>query len=375
MPVTSAPSRTVLRSVLAVTAAVASGCLVLTLSACAPPVASDPVASTATLPGGYTGDAALAELLRPSFASVDPAPAVAAAVIEADGTVRTVFHGADESSVFEIGSITKTFTGELVAEAIARGEVELDDTLDEHLDLAGTPVGELAIADLVTHSSGLPTFPDHDEAWLDRLRAAYEAGQDGIDETLDELLAEARSVPATSIAPERQYSNLGAALVGQALAAAAGTDYPTLLEDRLFGPLGLDDASLPLVDSEVPTGHLGGAGEAGDPAEPTTLAAYAPAGGIHATLGDLVAYAEAVIDGPLTGSAAQQAHGEVTDTGYFWGLQQVGDHAVVEHGGMTNGFSSMLFIDTTAGTASIVLVNRNLGLEGVAETLIAATGR
>jgi len=64
--------------------------------------------------------------------------------------------GADENTVYEIGSITKTFTAALFADAVARGEVNADTLLAELLSVDGTPVADVTLAELASHRSGLP---------------------------------------------------------------------------------------------------------------------------------------------------------------------------------------------------------------------------
>jgi CubicO group peptidase (beta-lactamase class C family) len=70
---------------------------------------------------------------------------------------------APERAVFEIGSITKVFTSLLLAIAVERGEVGLDDPLVEHLPRgtrvpmrAGRPI---TLVNLATHTPGLPRLP------------------------------------------------------------------------------------------------------------------------------------------------------------------------------------------------------------------------
>lgn len=336
-------------------------------------VATAPAPGTGSSSGASGADAAsndeeLLRAIRPSF--TDSTDRAAVAVIDGDG-VRTAFIDADESTVFEIGSITKAFTGELLAEAVERGEVRLTDTLGEHLDLGDAPVASVTLRDLAAHNAGLPTFPD-DPEWVERATADIEAGGDGVDATLDDLLDHARGL---EIQAEQgfSYSNIGAALVGQAVAAAADTDYVTLLSERLLEPLDLDGVSVPLDDPDVPSGHAGGTDAAGNAVEASTLGAYAPAGGIHATIGDLVKFAEAVIDGELADSAAQTDTvdlGSGASMGYFWGVDDEGGHRIVSHNGMTGGFASVLVIDVTAGTAVIVLSNQSDGVDHVGATLL-----
>ncbi|WP_173922630.1 serine hydrolase [Agromyces sp. Marseille-P2726] len=344
------------------------GCLALTACSAAGEAPETEPASGASGADTPANDEELLRAIRPSF--TDSTDRAAVAVIDAGG-VRTAFIDADESTVFEVGSITKVFTGELLAEAIERGEVRADDELGAHLDLGDAPVASVTLRDLAAHTAGLPIFPD-DPEFVEAATADIEAGGDGIDATLDDLLEHARSLEITP-GQGFSYSNIGAALVGQALAAAAGADYGTILSERLLEPLGLDGVSLPLDDAEVPSGHAVGFDSDGDAVEPSTLGAYAPAGGIHATVGDLVKFANAVIDGQLAGSAAQTDTVDVgggTSMGYFWSVDDRGDRRIVSHNGLTGGFASVLFIDVDAGTAAIVLSNQADGIDQVGETLL-----
>ncbi|WP_425843516.1 serine hydrolase domain-containing protein [Agrococcus sp. TSP3-2-1] len=328
------------------------------------PAAATPSASDST----ELGDEELLELVRRSFAG--PTERAAAALIDASG-VRTAYIRADASTVFEVGSITKVFTGELLAEAVERGEVRLGDALGDHLEIGDAPVGAVSLRALAAHTGGLPRFPT-DPAIVDAAMADIEAGGDGIDATLDDLLAHARGLEIQS-EPGYLYSNIGAALLGQALAAAAGVDYPTLLADRLLEPLGLDGASLPLDDADVSTAHAGGFDRAGVAVEPTSLGAYAPVGGLHATLEDLIRFGEAVIDGELTGSAAQidaiDIGGGVA-IGYFWRIDEDPDARVLSHDGRTGSFSSVLLVDVMHGTAAIVLSNQDSGVGRIGASLL-----
>ena len=98
---------------------------------------------------------------------------IAVGVVEADGSTRTAFAGsAGEGartlgghSGFEIGSITKTFTGILLAEMVRTGEVRFDDPVSRHLP-EGVRVPsrggqEITLLDLATHYSRLPGMPDN----------------------------------------------------------------------------------------------------------------------------------------------------------------------------------------------------------------------
>ncbi|MGI9824670.1 serine hydrolase domain-containing protein [Agromyces sp. Marseille-Q5079] len=278
----------------------------------------------------------------------------AVAVID-DGDVEIVYQRADEDTFYEIASITKVLTGELLAIAIERGEVGLDDPLGAYLPLGDAPAASVTLRSLATHRSGLP-FEPTDPAWA----AESESGGNPYTATLDELLAFARVEPVAP-APEFAYSNLGAALLGHALAAAAGTDYRTLLEERVLEPIGMDDAVLAETPEQVPEGHAGGHDVSGDPVDPWWGEGFGPAAMVHTTLPDLIALAEAVLDGPLSDSVALEPIAPGTNRfeqiGYFWWIIEERPRTFTEHPGTTDGFRSHLLIDRAAGIASIVLVN------------------
>ncbi len=334
----------------AATAMVTAGAVMTGCSAVAPPDGG----AAAETRERYSGDEELLEVVRSSFRGPDD---IAAVAVVSDGEIRTAFVRAEPETRFEVGSITKTFTGLLLAEAIERGEASLDDPIGEYLDLDGAPIADVPLGAFAAHRSGLQVFPS-DPDWQAAALELDEQGKDAIDETLDELLelARAEQLPAD---PGFEYSNFGAALLGQAVAAAAGMEYADLLEDRILEPLDLDETSLPVEDDEVPHELARGVMPDGRDAEPSTLAAFAPAGGIVARVDDLARYAQAVIDGPFADSAALEQNPMGDDgIGYLWGLSSEGGHEFVSHGGMTAGFTSSLLIDRTAGTAAIVFVNR-----------------
>ncbi|BFV58429.1 serine hydrolase domain-containing protein [Kitasatospora sp. CMC57] len=194
----------------------------------------------------------LAHLLRPLFSGVSPTGGVAIAVIR--GNERTVVCRGyvDRSGArpvradtrFALGSVTKTFTGLLLAEMVARGEVGYEDPIDRHLPaevLPGYPQDRpITLLHLATHTSGLPRLPvgllpSALPRWFTAPYATF---------SRPHLF---RALPRTPVrgAPGAQvrYSSLGCGLLGLALESAAGVRYEELLASRICGPLGLIDTS------------------------------------------------------------------------------------------------------------------------------------
>ena len=183
-------------------------------------------------------------------------------VIEPGGT-RIVAHGRtsstdaltpDGDTLFEVASITKVFTSLLLAEMARRGEVALDDPVAAYLPSeAKVPERGRAITlrDLSTHVSGLPRFIEDFEPRDDR--NPYE------DVTIDRLYAFLAShALRREVGTKYEYSNLGAALLGQALALKAGGDYEDVLRQRVLDPLSLSSTRVTLtaeMRSRLAPGH------------------------------------------------------------------------------------------------------------------------
>lgn len=77
----------------------------------------------------------------------------------AQGAFSTAAIGATPDDDFEIGSISKTITGLLYADAVSMGIVDRGTRLGDLLDVGDGPVAAIAIPDLATHRSGLPKLP------------------------------------------------------------------------------------------------------------------------------------------------------------------------------------------------------------------------
>ena len=142
-------------------------------------------------------------------------------------------------TLFRIGSITKAFTGQLLASLAADGVVSLADPLTKYVPEFIAPMSEggrpIRLIDLATHSAGLPREVPHapgppDDPFVNVTHDAFVAWLKA-----NPLLF----TPGTSIS----YSNFGFDLLAAALAAAAHQPYPDLLDARVIRPLGLRDTT------------------------------------------------------------------------------------------------------------------------------------
>ena len=155
----------------------------------------------------------------------------------------------DGGTLFRIGSITKAFTGQVLASLAADGVVTLADPLTKYVPDFIAPLSEggrpIRLVDLATHSAGLPREVPHapgppDDPFANITREAFVAWLKA-----NPLLF----TPGTSIL----YSNFGFDLLAAALSAAAQKPYPDLIAERVLKPLGLADTTF------APSGRSDGA--------------------------------------------------------------------------------------------------------------------
>src|SRR4051812_4938810 len=165
---------------------------------------------------------------------------IAAGVIDS-GAIATGYYCADPASqrpyddhtAFEIGSISKTMTAALLAELVARGDVALGDPIAKLLP-PGTRVPsfnghDITIGQIVTHTSGLPALPANYRP--PDINNPYAAVTER-----DLLDALAGTILTREPGSAWEYSNFATMVLSYALAKRAGTDYETLLRERLLTP-------------------------------------------------------------------------------------------------------------------------------------------
>ncbi|MEU9122590.1 serine hydrolase domain-containing protein [Streptomyces sp. NPDC048506] len=240
--------------------------------------------------------AALADRLADAVTRIDAPDVVLAATRRG---VRTVVTGGTALSPptprhalhYELGSLSKTFTVLLLTGLARSGVLALDDPLAAHLP--GLPLPHprsrrITLWHLATHTSGLPRIPA--DLIAGALLHPYANGYASYD-TERLLRTFARTRPRHRPGTRWRYSNFGLALLGPAMSRAAGAAYPELLADRVLGPLGLADTTL--GPGTTGTDAIGHRTNGVTPVPGADMGAFAAAGSVRATPGDLLGYLEA----------------------------------------------------------------------------------
>jgi len=301
------------------------------------------------------------EILAVTAKPLDQLVVVEVTINRSDSQAQVAYaqYGADRHTEFEIGSVSKTVTATLFAEAIRRGEVTPGTRVGDVLPLDGAPVADVSLEELASHRSGLPSVPSGvdiliaEARWMLRGTDPYPSDPDAVVEAARTEQLVGRGTVS--------YSNLGMSLLGQALAAAAGTSYQQLVADRFIAPLGLEETRVPLTIGGLGADPTTGWSSGGQHMDPWTMSSFAPAGGVRSTAADMAIWAEALLRSDAPGMDALEprfdAGGALGQIGWAWFTTPIDGRDITWHNGMTGGFASMFALDRDAGRAVIVLSN------------------
>lgn len=301
-------------------------------------------------------------------------PGIVIGILEEDEleltALGTVEGATDPASLcWEIGSITKVFTGLLLAEMSIQNEVDLADPIGRYLpdEVAGRlPAGALqpSLTDLATHTSGLPRLP------LNIIRLVRKSDNPYSRLTEDDVFG---YLGARTKRPRRRrsrYSNYGMGLLGHLLARAAGQSYSSLIEERLLSPLGMRATRIGSCGGDTQTVQ---GFRKGRPTPPWTFGALEGAGGIRSTVGDLITFARACFDPPdgPVGEALDLARRPFFRSrlpsgsrGLGWMLRshQKRPTPTPWHNGGTFGATSFLAVDPALSRAVVAFGNTGPGI-------------
>lgn len=307
------------------------------------------------------------------------------AVVE-DGTPAFAGHGVteagsstpvDETTLFEIGSLSKIFTSLLLAQMVLDGTMELDSAVADYLpegtdvpDFEGTPV---TLFDLATHSAGLPPIPP-ELAFADPANPYPAYTQDMLLDTVGKLPLAGE--PGTHYS----YSNTGYALLGVAIAHAANRSYEELVTERILEPLGMEDTLL-VVSGDKIARFASGHDAAGEPVPHWDFDVFAAAGGWRSSAADMarfIAAASGQAETPLAPAFAlmlertRPAGSPGMSIGLGWMIREREGGSTVWHNGLTGGFNSFAGFDRQSGRAAVVLANQltATGIEDIGFHLI-----
>ena len=274
----------------------------------------------------------------------------------------------DARTLFEIGSVTKTFTALLLADLVEQGKVKLSDPvrlyLPESVTMPQQGDKEITLLHLATHTSALPRIPT--SIGLKALISNDPYRNYGTDDLYKTL---SRTKLPRDPGERYEYSNLGFALLGHVLSRQAGKSYEELVIERICEPLELRETRVTLDDElrkrlAPPHDALGRRSSNWD------FDVFAGAGALRSTTDDMLTYLEANMGLKKCAllpamrrchQAAYPAESDLQSTGLAWHIQNGLDSPpLIFHGGGTGGYNSIVGFAQEDGTplfGIVVLAN------------------
>jgi D-alanyl-D-alanine-carboxypeptidase/D-alanyl-D-alanine-endopeptidase len=268
----------------------------------------------------------------------------------------------DGDTVFEIGSITKVFTALLLADMVARGEIELTDPVEKYLPPEGRPKPfdgkPISLLDLSTYVSGLPRLPTN---FSPRDKANPYA-----DYTVPQLYSfPSEFTPRYYPGSHYEYSNLGFALLGHVLSLRAGRGYEELATSRICEPLGLNDTRITLSSAmreRLAQGH-----DTSLHAVPGwDLPTLAGAAALRSTANDMMHFLDACQGKQKTDvspaiASLLEVRRQTDENGVYaaagWFVETAHNDELVMKDGGTGGYTSFIGYSTRTGIAAVLLSN------------------
>jgi len=264
-----------------------------------------------------------------------------------------------DSTVFEIGSISKEFVSAVVLQLVEEGRLGLDDGIHEHLSFLPSEWLGVTVRQLLTHTSGIP---DYEEI------QTYEAYRFRF--TPEEIIRVAHSRPM-DFAPGTgyYYSNTGYFLLSLMVERIEGRPLGQVLHDRIFGPFGMTQTRMADPEDIIPHRAAGyyvnGTLELVN-RDPTQTSSTLGAGGIVSSIHDMVKWDEALYGTTLLSEASKEAmwipvvlpSGQNTNYGFGWRTGEYRGRWTVGHTGMVAGFVAAFLRIPEEEMAVIVFANR-----------------
>jgi len=298
----------------------------------------------------------------------------------------------NQDTIFEIGSLTKVFTGLLLAEAVDSGSAALDDPIrsciPQEFATDKAFYDQITLAHLTTHTSGLPKLPQTLDFTIGSFIPNFTGGNPYEHVTREKLFSYLRRTTPKNIGADWNYSNYGVGLLGACLSGKKGLSYEATLRDVIADPLEMTNTTIHLNQEQealyVP-GYRGylrlGRFVFGIRNKPWLMEeGLVGAGGIRSSGADMLKFLEACIaeepDFIALSKEPLYRVDDESDMGMGWLVDRsvVENQTVIWHNGQTGGFNSYLafFADKPYGV--FVVANTNVSIQHLGEEIVATLG-
>ncbi|HWQ33033.1 MAG TPA: serine hydrolase [Blastocatellia bacterium] len=310
----------------------------------------DEYLSTLTKQGRFTGSALVARDGRVIFSK---GYGMASVELDVPNSPETKFR---------IGSITKQFTAAAIMLLAERGKLSVNDPVCKYFSDCPAAWSEITIHHLLSHTSGLPNYtslPSYREYMT-------------VPVTNESLVARFRDKPLDFKPGEKwSYSNSGYFILGIIIEKVTGDTYETFLQKNIFDPLRLKNTGYDRPVYLLKHRATGYSMQNGKQINSLYLDMTQPgaAGALYSTVGDLMAWTEALHSDRLLSARSREAMMTPVKNNYGYGLtiNTQFNRSVIGHGGGINGFSTYLQYYPAEKVTVVVLRNADYGGPGPAK--------
>ncbi|HLW86189.1 MAG TPA: serine hydrolase [Candidatus Sulfotelmatobacter sp.] len=245
---------------------------------------------------------------------------------------------------FRLGSITKQFTAMLIMQQVAKGSIKLDGHLSDYLPYYRKDTGsKVTISQLLSHTSGIPSFTDDPKFFSDVSRNYY-----AVDDFVKKFCSgDLQFEPGTKF----HYDNSGFFLLGAILEHLTGKTYEALLQENIFVPLKMKDTGYDHHDDILPKRAAGYEQDLMGVVNAPYLDMALPyaAGSLYSTVEDLYKWDQALYTDKLLPNDLKQKlfTPNLENYGFGWDVRAIpvgapgAGQTMVSHEGGINGFNTL----------------------------------
>lgn len=265
-------------------------------------------------------------------------------------------------TAFELGSITKQFTAMAIMMLVEEGKVRLDERITTYLSGLPDAWRNVTVRHLLTHTSGIKSYTEVHR--FDRITLA--------DTSPEEVIQTVADYPLKFQPGEKwEYSNTGYYLLGLIVEKASGKPYATFLQERIFGPLGMNRTRLNDLKAVIPDRSSGYSWRGSGYRNATAISMTWPyaAGALLSTVEDLAKWDAALYTEKLVKQTsldqmwtpATLKDGKSTEYGFGWFIGKMNEHRLIGHSGGIPGFSTDIARYVDDRLTVIALLNQERG--------------
>lgn len=284
----------------------------------------------------------------------------------------------DEYSIYEIGSISKVFTGIVFADMVVHRELRLEDTVQKYLP-SGVKIptrngDSITLEHLATHTSALPRMPANFRP--------TDFGNPYADFTVKEMYDFLSACTlARNIGEKYEYSNLATGLLGHILSLKAGMSYEQLIIERICLVLGMNSTVItltPQLKKRLAKGH-----NAREEVPNWDIPTLAGAGALRSSADDMITFmaANMGVRRSKLSEAMDLSHekridaSETMKVGINWHIRDNGTTKIIWHNGGTGGYRTFCGFIKDKKIGVVVLSNMNIGADDIGFHLLDSSSK